>query len=988
MVMLSGLALCACEDGPNQTYKPPPSGAADAWGIQPSDGFAEAVNKDFAPVSGSKNAQEICTPIEKHAKWAKMVKEPITPSSVGGINILGGTPDKPTFAGLTVDKAEETLCQSTAIGAEYTDNNPFNAWGDNYEVTLGYLASNRRAYIIEVHAGYKGIMTFHSRDKKDEFIFSADNQQIQKNGKGYELHWKTSGTASDVGSINYEINELYDAMASEFTALPKEADCLATRHCRIADFNDGGAYLSFGTMGVSIRVRTTIADIKTGSTPERIRVAPVKIMGYSFADVMLKLDESGEGPVATDNNALGSGKHCSVRMGLQFHDFRDNCVTVFGASEMLSDGKTTKNSIELAKLFGGIGHNDERFNFAIAGLNTDFTDKTLSQDDIIRDQDRPTDDDIATTFVVTGSTFGKISNDYPDFDTSKIPDYHSLGLIQLEWANLAQNILQDLKYSDPKDVNRKVIGDPRCLVADPSTVDGCTGLEGIVTTASPSVVPAGSPMLANALGTKVLNADGSVTKQFSVMALSMKPGTWRSLFCSDANAAGDPTTGYKKCAGRTGFDSFFKTAYEQVKKVYGKGVETNLPPDVRDVRFLFKQFVFAMLKYLQVASPTNTSPTLAQVDAGIIDPDNLFFDSIGSGQYEFAEYVDRHLVNSKGQDPTDLLISADTLNGIMSSYEFSQDLYRGETAVYDALIIDRQNNRPGAENTALLMNIVGNPIVASNYHDVEGAWSGYKCATQNLGDHDADCCDKLCKADPRTFPPQEVFTDAVGNVILDEDKNPILTKYPGAFVGKQTPFAIGLPTSVKILDTHPFIRAAKVSVPIHADPFNPASQELAPHETLVPWIPKGNGAGFYIAVNGSQDRFVNTHELDFSGTTVSLNMNFLYPNDPVTHLDDYTKVPTVAATETTDFLGEYWMCQARNGEVLRVRMYTSAQTILDWFTSHPNSVGDCDVVFRYGPFGNYLDYITARATGVRLGINPGAGSGRVIDIVVYDPSLN
>jgi hypothetical protein len=69
-------------------------------------------------------------------------------------------------------------------------------------------------------------------------------------------------------------------------------------------------------------------------------------------------------------------------------------------------------------------------------------------------------------------------------------------------------------------------------------------------------------------------------------------------------------------------------------------------------------------------------------------------------------------------------------------------------------------------------------------------------------------------------------------------------------------------------------------------------------------------------------------------------------------------------------------------------MYTSAQTILQWFTDHPSAVSDCDVVFQYGPFGNYLDYIFARANGVRLGINPGSGSGRVIDITVYDPAYN
>jgi len=970
MVALSSAALCACEDGPTQVYKPAPSNAGQVWGDTSGSGYSENAGKDFNNVGGVSNPNELCTPIEKHARWAKMVTRPILPPSLGGINILGGDDKTTTFAGLTIDEAEKVLCQSTPIGAEYTDNNPYSQWGDNGEVTLGYLSSNRRAVQIEVHAGYKGALTFQSRDKAHSFVISADNQQITKDGQPYPLHWKTPGNVSTPGTARYEINELYDALTGSFSTFSSEPDCNATVHCSIADFNDGGGYFSFRTLGILFRVSSTIADIKTASTPERIILRPVKIMGYSYGNVTLKLDAAGEGPVAIDTNALGTGKTCKVNMGLDFKTFNDTCVEVWGKDDFVADGKTHKNEVEKAKLFGGITHNDERFSFGVAGLNAAFTDKGLAADDIIRDDDRPTDDDVATTFVVTSGTLGKIANDYENNDVTKAKDLHGLGLVMLEWINLAQNYIQNLKYADPADKNRKTLGDPRCLVADPSLVDGCTGLEGVVTSAPLASVPAGSPMKVNALG-----ADGAL---FGYTGL--KPASWKSFFCTDAN--GDINTGYNKCAGGGGFDSFFKTAYNQLVAVYGKGLETNLPPEIRDVRFFFKQFVFAMIKYFQVADKVNPVATLAEVDAGVIDPDNLFFDSIGSGQYEFAEYTDRHLVNSLGQDPTDLVISADTLNGLISDYQFSRDLYRGESAVYDALLMDRANNKVGAENSALLMNVVGSPIIETLYHDVPGGWTAYQCATANFGANDAQCKAATDKT------PQRVFEDSTG-VLVDDSGQPVLKNYPGAFVNKLTPFAIAEPTDITITKTIPFIRSAHVQVPLHVDPFDPSSTALPPHETLVPWLPKGSGAGFYVAVNGSQDKFINTHELDFSGTTISLNMNFIYPPDPITHQDDFTKKPKVAAAETTDFLGEYWICQdPDNGDVLRVRMYTSAQTILQWFTDHPSSVAGCDVVFRYGPFGNYLDYITARATGVRLGINPGSGSGRVIDITAYDPAYN
>src|SRR5262249_26163488 len=151
-------------------------------------------------------------------------------------------------------------------------------------------------------------------------------------------------------------------------------------------------------------------------------------------------------------------------------------------------------------------------------------------------------------------------------------------------------------------------------------------------------------------------------------------------------------------------------------------------------------------------------------------------------------------------------------------------------------------------------------------------WSAYRCATANYDPNFAPC------------QGQTVLTDGSGNVIMNEDvpPRPVLIKYPGAFGSARTPFAVGKSSGIKVLETKPFIRAAKTQVPIHATPFDPGSPAENPHVTLVPWRPKGSGAGFPIAINGSQEKFINTHELDFSGTTISLNVNYEYPIDPKT----------------------------------------------------------------------------------------------------------
>jgi hypothetical protein len=66
-------------------------------------------------------------------------------------------------------------------------------------------------------------------------------------------------------------------------------------------------------------------------------------------------------------------------------------------------------------------------------------------------------------------------------------------------------------------------------------------------------------------------------------------------------------------------------------------------------------------------------------------------------------------------------------------------------------------------------------------------------------------------------------------------------------------------------------------------------------------------------------------------------------------------------------------------------MYTSAESIIDWIRTHPRAQDACQLIVRYSPYDNYPDYIQSTTAGVRLGIEQGAGYGRVSDVTVFAP---
>jgi hypothetical protein len=462
--------------------------------------------------------------------------------------------------------------------------------------------------------------------------------------------------------------------------------------------------------------------------------------------------------------------------------------------------------------------------------------------------------------------------------------------------------------------------------------------------------------------------------------------------------------------------------------VLGGGNVKSLPVEVQDRRFFFKMYATALLHYLAIGE--RPSATADDVHAVVLDSNDLFFDSIGSGQFEKAEYVDRRSATAS-QAPTDITITADILNGIFNDYTFSRYLYRGESALYRAVTCtstDPNACAPGdvgksaigqEENRALLTNIVGSPLLASSYSPVAKTnRTAYQCATADplsttntFDPLDLDVGGKCNKQVPplthgtdKCYVATDCPARAVGSWTLcdggqpaaagspgiqgvcaditrDDAGRPFLAGYPGAIgPAAQTVFRLGKAEYVKVAQTFDTIQSASIQVGFHVDPYDMTSAYVSPNPAiLVPWKPKQPGVGFPIALTGTRDKFVDANQLEINGDTIAANID--YDIDPTGQL-------TIQAVETTDFLGDVFVCKdTATGDILTARMYTAVAVVLDWFSAHPAAYNGCQMIIRYSPFNNYVDYITSLQNGVRLGVTQGGGFGRIVDATLFMPGL-
>lgn len=1023
LTILSCFGLVACEDGPNQTFTPAPPNAANSNDGQ-TPPYVDPTPQGFGVQGGGNNQMQICTGSQEAARWKIMDTLPIVPPTGGaGLDMSGGM----SWAGLTIQAAEAINCQSQELGDQFGDGSSVGAWGGSQEVWADYNVSNHLIQFMTFWPGYVGTIDMKSRDGVHTYSINCNNQQSTKDDNAYTINWPLD-PASAV-QFNSEVNELYDALTATFEpGLPADLDCINSGACIHGAFGDV-AYMFFPALGTGFWVASQSQPQPVPSIFNRIDQYLAKTLPYSFAAPMFKLDSVG--PLGLGGLLGKATTACTMQMGQLFSDFKTNCVDVTGdmGQDMVSDNK----------LVGGLSHGTEDWTFDVQGVDLNFRDQQLTATTIVTDQDMPTATDIAVTFDVDQSTLGPIANDHVGNDKTKAKDIHGAGLVYLEYARLVQAGLNaDILAANP---GAKVydIGDPACLYdpvhntgVNPANIAngapwpaGCTGFEGFVTAA-----PQLSDDALHAQYDKLTAGTFVATNVNSGMSVGLKPGHPAATFCIDptgdytagqpcavatqttdcqsqvcdatlhCTAVGDTTAntactqnsdcnsqtcgsnklctsvvGYQGCAAPYGAQGdIFSTSFARITQVLGNGNIANLPIEAQDVRFFWQQYTTALVKYFKAVGQNVETPE--GVHSMPVDIDDIFFDSVGAGQFEIAEYVDR---DPSVLNPLDINIEADVKNGIFDEYTFSKELYRGETAIYTT-VTENPADALGMEHSALLTNVFGSTVLAAGWTTASTGKSAYYCATTN----DPNNCDGQ-------LPP----LDSSGNLQLNGVGQPLLARYKGAFAGQATAFTLGA-TPVKVTMTYDDIQQAMVNIPIYSDPYawsNDGQGNLSNSSTpgtalsiLIPWAPLQPGIGFPVALTGTLDKFIETSQIDFSGTTISANVDYNPVIDPTTLMPATDGSLQFLAVETTDFLGQIFVCQdAPTGDLLAVRMYTPVATILDWLGTHPGSYDACGIIIRYSPYGNYADYITSLTNGVRLNITQGGGFGRVVDVTLFVP---
>jgi hypothetical protein len=953
----------ACEDGPKQNFVAAPPGAQNQW----NDGktaptIDTGVSQGFVqPTNTGTNAMEICNAQEKMMAWSHAFTQPIIPPrKAGGVDLAGGD----TWQGFTMEEAEKVLCQSLNIEAG------LNYWGDNNEIVAWYFTSTRKIYELSLFQGYTGAMTFKSRvggTFGDHTYSLVPGQQIYKDGQKMQIEWGSGAKVCTTANCDWAA-ELTDAFIATFQpGLPPEPDCRQNSHCILNNIGDL-AYLFIPSAGVAVWANQYNAPQPTPSIFIRIDANLEKVLPFSLADSTLKLD--AEGPIGVAKQLGPSNKTCTLKMGMTYADLLGDCVQVTGQSQLDTDNTN--------ELLGGLTHGSERFHFDVSGIDVNMTDKTLPDDNVIRDNDRPTMDDVATEWDVDQETLGKLLNDRANNSATGAKDLHMMGLIYADFVRQVQDAVNATNTLNG--VATHAIGDPACLPVDgdlSKVAAGCSGFEGFVIPTDPARIDDDATLdpgnYAHPLQLKS-QAYGvpAVGSALAPLVAGMKPGNQKIAFCDGPNFTFCNTIG-----------GTFAFSFQRLLTIWAKGNVKNLPTDMKDQRFMWKAWSLAFFKFLMAEKADGTTK-YSDVYRAPIQYDDVFFDSLG-GQFEISEYIDRRFV-SPTQDPTDIVITADVIDDIVNDYEFSRDLYRGETGIYLAT----RNNvmDPPGKDPALVSNVFGAPAIFSGWQDemVNGTLhTAYQCATDATWQPDANHC--------QIPPPFDVNTQ---DFLRDEHGRMILSQYKGAFSTTGTVFHLGpgsdasgqptaSPVKIKSDNAQPAIQSISIQIPLHVNSYDLTSAFVDPQHPfttiLVPWLPKQPGVGFPIALSGTRDKFITTAQADLTGTTISANIDY----------DDFvpgstSKGQVLKAVETTDFLGYVFLCLDPNtNDMLAVKMYTPAANVLDWINKHPNTVDDCGLIVRFSPYNNFPDYITSLTNGVRLGITQGGGFGRVVDVTLFAP---
>jgi hypothetical protein len=250
IVVLAAFLVVGCEEGPEQIYKPnPPTCTATSTG-QCFDtrqfngwkplGYAAAGTQPFAAgTSGQKtNTVKICEADELAKRWAKMVKDPIIPTTgMGGLDMKG----TPKWSGLTIDQAQQSLCQA------YVAGDGIYYWGDNDELIAFFDTKTRLIDSLGAFPGYEGKLAAGVYEL-------AVNLQIMKDAKPLTA----ASSDANVRAMNQAFLKAFRPEVQN----PEQRDCIALSTCYVTDWNTMKLFV-FLDLGLYVAVEPKADKIYT-----------------------------------------------------------------------------------------------------------------------------------------------------------------------------------------------------------------------------------------------------------------------------------------------------------------------------------------------------------------------------------------------------------------------------------------------------------------------------------------------------------------------------------------------------------------------------------------------------------------------------------------------------------------------------------------------------------------------------------------------------
>ena len=171
--------------------------------------------------------------------------------------------------------------------------------------------------------------------------------------------------------------------------------------------------------------------------------------------------------------------------------------------------------------------------------------------------------------------------------------------------------------------------------------------------------------------------------------------------------------------------------------------------------------------------------------------------------------------------------------------------------------------------------------------------------------------------------------------------------------------------------------------------FNPLGPDGPTMTFPINYVLPTDFTGFYIPINSSRDRFVKQEEFDTTGIAISTVLGtvpVLQGGVPVPGLN------RMSSADSRDFLGEMFVCKS-GGDLLKVRMFTPADVVLEWITAHPQAMTDCNLIIDYSGFGTVLARVTSITNGVIVnftdpsGVTAQANNSCVDDVDIFATGL-